>query len=166
MVDISKIKYLNEHKPHFGTAYFVKKSDISIGDIITFDYKNEQRWAFVLDPDYEGKMHAFTLGLIPRKVLVEEVINAMFDWSEPYDLYYESLASIAKEWDSYRTFIVNEIQSPRRMGYYITPKPTKQAKETKISDPLAAWAKEMQSRFADRYTEADKQMRKRYLHLR
>lgn len=120
-----KQKYLSEHKPHFGVAYYVKFSDINSGDVIAFKYKNEMRWVFVLDPNFDGKLHGLTLGLTPRSLLINEVVDAMFDLTQPYDLYYEDIYHIARDWDSYRTYFASEIKNPRRMAYYITPKPAK-----------------------------------------
>ena len=115
--------FLNQHKPHFGVAYFVRHSDLGPGDVITFTYKGEMRWAFVLDPDFEGKCHALTLKLTPRQKLIDTVIDGMFDTDKPKTLYYNRVYKIAKEWDSYRTYFVDEMQGIRRIPYYLKPKP-------------------------------------------
>ncbi len=123
MAKSDKLKYLHEHKPHFGTAYFVRFSDLGAGDVISFLYDGEMRWALVLDPDYQKKMHALTMGLLPRQTLIEKVIDPMYDHGEPYSLYYRSLFKVAKGWDVYRTYDINKISQIRRMGYYLKSKP-------------------------------------------
>lgn len=119
----SKIKYLQEHKPHFGTARFVSINKLASGDVISFMYEGEQRWVMVLDPDYNGKLHGLTLGLLPRNTLIEKVIDPMYDHGEPYELYYKALFKVAAGWDVYRTFNIPKIRQIRRMAYYVQPKP-------------------------------------------
>ncbi|MBW3546355.1 MAG: hypothetical protein KY428_12300 [Bacteroidetes bacterium] len=123
MAKLDKIKYLHEHKPHFGVAYFVQYSQVGPGDVLSFIYDGEMRWVMVLDPDYKGKMHALTLGITPRKTLIDKVIDPMYDHGEPYSLYYRSLFKVAKDWDNYRTYNINKVGKPRRMAYYIKDKP-------------------------------------------
>jgi hypothetical protein len=118
-----KLRYLQEHKPHFGVAYFVRHSDLAPGDVISFKYKGEMRWVFVLDPEYQGKLHGLTLGLTPRQALIDTVIDPMFDHTSPISLYGQAIFKVASRWDSYRTFIISEMGTIRRMGYYVKPKP-------------------------------------------
>jgi hypothetical protein len=117
--------YLNtDHRPHFGVAYFVRHSDLSAGDVVTFMYKGKMRWAFVLDPDYEGKMHALTLELTPRSTLINEVIDMMYETPMPADLYDRAVYKVASQYDSYRTYFVKDLQQLRRLPYHLTAKPT------------------------------------------
>lgn len=128
--DQNKLQYIDEHLPHLGTAYFVSFNEINSGDVISFTYKGKEpgdvkevRWVFVLDPNYKGKLHGLTLGLTPRKVVVNDVVGAMFKTDQPYDMYYHDIQRVAKKWDSYRTYFVRGIEKPRRMPYYLTDKP-------------------------------------------
>lgn len=120
---MDKLKYLPEHKPYFGIARFVRYSEIGPGDVVSFVYDGEMRWVLVLDPNYKAKMHALTLGLLPRSTLISRVIDPMYDHGEPYDLYYKALFKVAEGWDVYRTYNVNKIRQVRRMTYYVKPKP-------------------------------------------
>ncbi len=115
--------YMNEHRPNFGVAYFVRYADVGPGDVITFLYKGEMRWAFVLDPNHEEKCHALTLKLTPRQKLIDTVVDGMFDTDVPKTLYYNNVYKVAKDWDSYRTYFVDQMTNVRRLPYYLTPKP-------------------------------------------
>jgi hypothetical protein len=115
--------YMSEHHPHFGTAYFVSKDVVSPGDVVTFDYKGKTRYVFVLDGDFEGKLHGLTLELTPRATLRDTVIDAMYDTAEPVILYERAVYKVAKSFDSYRTYFVDEIKLLRRMPYYLKAKP-------------------------------------------
>jgi hypothetical protein len=123
MPSADKLKHLHEHKPHFGAAKYVKRSEISSGDVVSFMYDGEQRWVMVLDPDFEGKLHGLTLGTLPRRTLIDKIIDPMYDHGEPYDLYYKALYKTVAKWDTYRTYNIPKIGQMRRMAYYVKPKP-------------------------------------------
>jgi hypothetical protein len=122
-------KYLGQHQPHFGTAYFVARPEIAVGDVVTFRYKGEYspenllRWVFVLDPEYEGKLHGLTLGLTPRDTIIHEVVDAMYETPVPADLYDRAIYKVAKHLDSYRTYFIDQMTAVRRMPYFITERP-------------------------------------------
>jgi hypothetical protein len=115
--------YMVEHRPHFGTAYFVNLSNVEPGDVITFEYKDKQRWVFVLDPDYEKKLHGLTLELTPRNVLENKIIDSMYDTDKPLILYERRVYQVAKDFDSYRTYFIKDMKLVRRMPYYLKEKP-------------------------------------------
>jgi hypothetical protein len=115
--------FLTEHRPHFGTPYFVSIESLGPGDVATFQYKGKMRWAFVLHANWEKKMHALTLELVPRKVLETEVIDAMYETDKPDELYEQAVYKIAKDYDSYRTYLISEIKLLRRMPYFLKEKP-------------------------------------------
>lgn len=81
------------------------------------------RWVMVLDPDYKGKLHALTLSLTPRKIILDKVVNALFESNEPAEVYIPKIQSIAAEYDSYRTYFLKNMRSIRRVPYYLTDKP-------------------------------------------
>jgi hypothetical protein len=117
------MSYLAEHKPHFGVAYFVRHSDLEPGDVVSFSYKGIQRWAFILHPDWGGKMHALTLELTPRQTIIDQVVDIMYETDAPQDMYEWEVYKVAKTFDSYRTYFVDEMRGTRRLPYYLTDKP-------------------------------------------
>jgi hypothetical protein len=126
----NKLLYLPEHHPLFGTMRFVSKSDIGIGDVITFSYQGlekkditEVKWVFVLDPNWHGKLHGLTLGLTPKSELLQFVIDPMYDTELPYDLYHHDVFKVARDWDSYRTYFINKMDNTRRFPYFLTERP-------------------------------------------
>lgn len=141
MSNSDRLPYLREHKPHFGEYRFVSLRDVGMGDIITFNYVGEEpykrnagratqsgyeqtRYVFVLDPLYKGKLHGLTLGLTPRSVLIRDVINPMYQYSDPLSLYYAKVREMVQNWDSYRTYNIEKIHPPvRRISYFLKNKP-------------------------------------------
>lgn len=144
----NKLLYLPEHQPLFGTMQFVSKQNLNPGDVITFNYKGKEpgdttevRWVFVLDPNYtgedhfrqetsertsklvDGKLHGLTLGMTPKQELIRHVIDPMYDTDIPFDLYYSDIFKIARDWDSYRTYFVKNMNNVRRFPYFLTSKP-------------------------------------------
>jgi hypothetical protein len=116
------MSHMDDHHPHFGTAYFVSQNNIGQGDVVAFMYKGKQRTAFVLHENYEGKMHALDMSLTPRQVLIDQVVDVMYQTPIPYEVYHREVYKVAKGFDSYRTYFVKEISQLRRIGYYLTKK--------------------------------------------
>ena len=113
---------LYTHKSYFGTETPVAgMANVNIGDTLSFDYLGKSRYAYVLNPDYEGKCHALTLEVIPRSVLAGEVIALMdYDNLSPDPKhFYDTVVgrdNILKH-DAYRTFIISKMSNLTHVEY-------------------------------------------------
>jgi hypothetical protein len=91
----------------------VEQSSLIFGDVVKFTYKGKPRWAFVLHPDYKGKMHVIELLVVPPTVAARQLIPVLKHDQDPYSFYHhhEEIKAFVKEWDCYRTFFVSGISS-------------------------------------------------------
>jgi hypothetical protein len=96
---------------------------MSIGDVISFTYGEKTRYAYVLNPEYNGKCHAMALEKIPRQALIGEIVSLTeYDNLSPNPKsFYDNVVgrSNVVEYDAYRTFIVSKMSDIERVEYTI-----------------------------------------------
>jgi hypothetical protein len=100
--------------PHLGD-----KTQAKFGSVTSFFYEKgkgkeaERRFAFVLHPNHEGKLHAIDLTKLTPRIAVEQLIPRMLEDQDPYSFYHShtDVKKFMKEWDCYRTFLVSNIKS-------------------------------------------------------
>lgn len=107
---------IDAHKDIFGTRRFVSRTNIKVGTIIQFTYDSEQKYAIVLNPDWEGKMHAISLKGIGahdlRRLLNELKDNENNTAEDLYKIYKSS--EYTKE-RPYRTYINSKVSVLREV---------------------------------------------------
>ena len=141
--DLSKIRGPlntggNKDFKSLGDYYYYMKNDlkslpmssITVNSFVVFNYTAKgnpkegdlQRWAFVLHPNYEGKMHALELSLIDLDVGVSPPWFSLPEDGKfqfkPYNFYHKvaGVQEFIKEHDAYRTYIVDRISNMRVYG--------------------------------------------------
>jgi hypothetical protein len=77
-------------------------SSVKIGDIIQFKYDQEIKNCIVLDPESDGKLHAFALDRVN-----DVVVNEYFLKFKGRDVYDDLVGQFGKK--SYRTYFINKM---------------------------------------------------------
>lgn len=106
--------FVDSYKDLFGTRRFTSRTKLKPGTVIQFTYDGEQKYALVLDPEWEGKLHALSLkNLSPdglRKLLDE--VRKIDSRDEIYSKYKSSQYT---EGRPYRTYIIDKITALREI---------------------------------------------------
>lgn len=113
--------FIDSYKELFGKRQFTSRTKLKTGMVVQFTYEDEQKYALVLDPDWENKMHALSLKVISPdalKSLLKEVSD-LTTKEEVYDKYRTS--QYVKE-RPYRTYTIKKISALREI--YLKQKPT------------------------------------------
>lgn len=98
----------------FGTRRFVSRTKLNTGAVVQFTYDGEEKYAVVLDPEWNGKMHALSLRELSSdqlKNLLSE-LKGIVDREEIYDKYKSSSYT---ETRPYRTYLINKMKSLRQI---------------------------------------------------
>lgn len=106
--------FLNLYKEIFGTRRFTSRTKLRPGTVVQFTYDGEQKYALILDPEWEGKMHALSLkSLSPDglRTLLKEV-KTLDTKEEIYSRYKNSQYT---ELRPYRTYTISKISSLREI---------------------------------------------------
>ena len=127
--------FIDSYKDIFGTRRFMSRGAITPGTVVQFTYDGEQKYALVLDPEWNGKLHGLslkTLSVDGMKTLLEEV-KTMTSREEVYAKYKSSQYT---EDRPYRTYTVSKMSAVREIFLKpqptkITPTPTVEVKEVK-----------------------------------
>ena len=104
---------MEEYKGTLGVRTFVSRTDLTTGKVVQFTYDNEQKYALVLNPNWEGKLHALSLKtLTPEKlsqifklignetnteIIYDRFKNSNFVGDRPYRTYLLSKVSALRE---------------------------------------------------------------------
>jgi hypothetical protein len=102
------------YKEVLGTRKFASVGSLKPGSLIQFTYNMEQKHALVLNPNWEGKLHALSLvGLSPEdtKQILAEVSN-LNNSADIYETYKNSKYTMGR---SYRTYLINKISALREI---------------------------------------------------
>jgi len=116
------MNFIDAYKDLFGTRRFTSRSAITPGTVVQFTYDGEQKYALVLDPEWNGKMHALslkTLSVDGLKSLLDEV-KTMTSREEIYAKYKESQYT---EDRPYRTYTISKMSAIRQI--YLKAQQTK-----------------------------------------
>jgi hypothetical protein len=62
---------IDEIRSTLGVRSFVSKGNLIPGKVIQFTYDSEQKYALVLNPEWEGKLHALSLRDINLSKFIE-----------------------------------------------------------------------------------------------
>lgn len=102
------------YKDIFGIRKFTSVSSLKPGSVVQFTYNNEQKYALVMNPRFNNKMHALSLsGLsaIDVKKLLQE-IPKITSADELYQTYKNSAYTVGRP---YRTYTIDKIKTLREI---------------------------------------------------
>lgn len=102
------------YKDILGIRKFTSANDLKPGSVVQFTYDNEQKYALVLNPKWEGKMHGLSLmELSPTKV--KKLLADIRELSS-VDAIYETYKNSEYTMDRpYRTYTINKIKTLREI---------------------------------------------------
>lgn len=112
----------------FGTRRFTSYGKLTTGKVVQFTYDNEQKYALVLDPEWEGKLHALSLKSLSPDSL-ETLLKDLKNITSREDVYARYKSSQYTETRPYRTYTISKISSLREI--YLKEKPKQPKKEVK-----------------------------------
>ena len=110
--------FIDSYKDVFGTRRFTSFQKLRPGAIVQFTYDNEQKHAVVLNPDWQGKMHALSLKSLSEtnlRTLLKEVSEEQTSDA----VYSKYKTSTYTETRPYRTYTISKIKSLREI--YLKP---------------------------------------------
>lgn len=113
---------IEAHKDLFGIRQFISRSSIKVGTVVQFTYDTEQKYAVVLNPEWEGKMHAISLKGIDAQDL-QRLLKELKEQSDrnATELYGSYKVSLYTKERPYRTYLIDKISALREI-YLKEPK--------------------------------------------
>jgi len=105
---------LDAYKDLFGTRRFATRTKLNPGTVVQFTYDGEEKYAVVLDPEWDNKMHALSLRDISAdqlKTLLSE-LQGLTTREEVYETYKSSSYTNTRP---YRTYLISKIKSLRQI---------------------------------------------------
>jgi len=116
--------FRNEHLPHIlhKDVEGYSRQEYTRGQVITFTYKDVERWVFVVHPEWEGKIHGLDMRYIPRRDLLP-----LFDVTQALapEQFYKTYVDKpwVKRWDAYRTYDRTKISNVKVVVYNTAREP-------------------------------------------
>jgi hypothetical protein len=118
---------LQTHIQFLGDPFPVSSTkELNFGDVIRFWYKTKEtnktreRLVFVLNPEYEDKLHGLDMAYVSHNDLVLRVVSEMYHVDDPQKLYaLVSFQDLIEHTDSYRTYIIHNMNYMERMSYQL-----------------------------------------------
>jgi hypothetical protein len=120
--------FLDAYRNQLGVRRFVSRRDLTPGKVVQFTYDGEQKYAMVLNPDWEGKMHALSLQTFTPDSLQEmfELTKGESDERIIYDKFKNS-AFVGER--PYRTYLLSKVSTLREVYIKKAATPTEVVKE-------------------------------------
>lgn len=125
--------FIDSYKGLFGTRRFTSRSKLKPGTVVQFTYDGEQKYALVLDPDWEDKMHALSLKTLSPDGL-KDLLAEVKDLDSRDEVYTKYKSSQYTESRPYRTYVISKIKALREIYLkekkeVMSPKPSPTPKQ-------------------------------------
>jgi hypothetical protein len=105
---------IDEIKSTLGVRSFVSQKDLTPGKVIQFTYDGEQKYALVLNREWEGKLHALSLKDINVSKFIE--IRKLVGTDTDGQLLYSKFRNSSLLADRpYRTYLLSKISTLREV---------------------------------------------------
>lgn len=118
---------IDEIRSTLGVRSFVSKGNLIPGKVIQFTYDSEQKYALVLNPEWEGKLHALSLRDINLSKFIE-IRKLVGDDTDGQRLYAKFRNSPLLVNRPYRTYLLSKVSTLREV--YIKEEVLKKAEVT------------------------------------
>jgi hypothetical protein len=105
------------HSKHILHNTPIAVNEVTLGDIISFRYESEDRWGIVLQPNFKEKMHVLVINEMPPAILKKVSLNIYGKTPQVFYETYLNRTPSVKNLNSYRTFDVKKIVSPKLITY-------------------------------------------------
>ena len=97
-----------------GTGKFISLRDLKAGYIIDFMYESDRKYALVLNPEWDGKLHALKIERFDTDSLLD-LLKEIGEISESTLLYEKFKNSEYVENRGYRTYVLGKMTMVRRV---------------------------------------------------
>lgn len=106
--------FIDSYRDLFGTRRFVSRQRLRPGAVVQFTYDGEQKYAVVLNPEWQGKMHALSLNSLSPEQL--KMLLAELERIEREEEIYEKYKiSTYTENRPYRTYTIQKMSALREV---------------------------------------------------
>jgi len=106
--------FLDDYREQLGVRRFISQRSLMPGMVVQFTYDGDQKYALVLNPEWEGKMHALSL-----QTFTPDSLQEMFDLTEGETderIIYDKLkTSNYVEERPYRTYLLSKMTALREV---------------------------------------------------
>lgn len=102
------------YKEILGVRKFTSVGNLKPGSIVQFTYDNEQKYALVLNPQFDNKMHALSLNAVSSTSITQllEEVSKITNPDALYQTYKNSTYTVGRP---YRTYTISKIKSLREI---------------------------------------------------
>lgn len=106
--------FLDDYSNQLGVRRFISQRSLMPGKVVQFTYDGDQKYALVLNPEWEGKMHALSL-----QMFTPDSLQEMFDLTEGETderiIYDKFKTSNYVEERPYRTYLLSKMTALREV---------------------------------------------------
>lgn len=101
-------------KGTLGIRSFISKRDLTAGKVVQFTYDGEQKYALVLNPEWEGKLHALSIKDLSLSKFIE--IRKLVDKDTDGQILYAKFRNSSLLTDRpYRTYLLSKVSTLREV---------------------------------------------------
>jgi hypothetical protein len=105
---------IDEIRSTLGIRSFVSRKDLTPGKVIQFTYDGEQKYALVLNPGWEGKLHALSIKEVNLSKFIE--IRKLVGSDTDGQLLYSKFRNSSLVADRpYRTYLLSKVSTLREV---------------------------------------------------
>jgi hypothetical protein len=97
-----------------GIRSFVSRDNLIPGKVIQFTYDGEQKYALVLNPEWEGKLHALSIKDVNISKFIQ-IRNLVGDDTDGEILYAKFRTSTLVADRPYRTYLLSKVSTLREV---------------------------------------------------
>jgi len=118
---------IDQIRSTLGIRSFLSKKDLTPGKVIQFTYDGEQKYALVLNPGWEGKLHALSIKDINMSKFIEirKLVGGIDDGQVLYAKFKNSSLLTDRP---YRTYLLSKVSTLREV--YVKEEVLKKAEVT------------------------------------
>ena len=106
--------FITSYKDLFGTRRFVSRERLRPGAVLQFTYDGQQKYAVVLNPEWQGKMHALSLNSLSPQQL-KSLLTELESAQREEEIYEKYKTSTYTETRPYRTYTITKMSAIREI---------------------------------------------------
>jgi len=106
--------FIDSYKELFGVRRFAARAKLKPGTVVQFTYDNEQKYAMILNPEWEGKLHALSLKSLSPDGL-KNLLRELSEEDNADAIYAKYKTSAYTETRPYRTYTLDKVRSLREI---------------------------------------------------
>jgi hypothetical protein len=132
------MRYIDSNPETYIVEPVASISEVEVGSVVEFIYDGKQKHAIVLNPEWNGKLHALRLRNIATQTL-QQLLRLIGDNNDEKKILAEYKESRYVKDRPYRTYTIDKISNIRKV--YLTlppvkPKPTPKVKKEEKKEEI------------------------------